>query len=159
MYNLKFALVWLATLPRRAWKYFTVERLVKIREVASILTLVLVAYISLAMLDLQRQGRDRGKEIQGVTREIQEVTRIIEEQTNPEAQERQRELVNFIVESIGCENRQALQDLVNVLVEREVLEPGILQVITAECQAILDNQAQEDETSGRTTSTTTLPGD
>jgi hypothetical protein len=77
--------------------------------------------------------------------------KAIQDQTSPEAIARQKAQVEDIIGIIDCNQRQALQDALQGLVDREILNQEDVVTITQACLA----QLEEQETS--TTTTTTKP--
>lgn len=143
-----FRLVW------RGYQAISAEQARKFRDLMMGLFVIFAAiavYQNRQVLDgvtdLLTQSRERGLENQQTLREIQELADRIEQQTSPEAQQRQQQVIDSIISLVGCNNEDTIQRLVDVLVERGVLEPGLLAVITDECELIL---------AGAST-TTTLP--
>lgn len=122
-------LLWPFRQVRRVWRAITPAGARKCRDLALSVCGVFVVVGVIALLDL---GDGNRKTLTAV----EEVTAKIDAQTSPEAVARQRAMVDAVIETIGCDNRQTIQDLVDLLEERGVLEPGLLEVITAECRAL-----------------------
>ena len=146
--DLTSAVWWLVCLIPRGirgvWRSITPEGARKFRDVCFVILIIMVGYIGLQNRNeikilgtVVEDGQERGRQNRRTLQEIERLANIIESQTSPEAQARQQETIDSIITIIGCENEDTIQRLVDVLVEREVLEPGTLQVITDECQLIL----------------------
>lgn len=141
------ALGWLVLAPFRLirflWRKITPEGARKVRD----LSIIVVLLISIYNVRLQRQNS-------AVNRKVflgyQEVLQRIEAQTSPEAQERQRNLINFIIDRVDCRNQASLQRTIDVLVERNILEPGDVRAITKACEELILREAEDSPT-------TTLP--
>lgn len=129
-------LLWPFRVARRAWRAVTPEGARKARDLVLSMCGVFVVVGVLTLLDLADSSRARGVENQETLATLAEVQAKIDAQTSPEAVARQKAMVDAVIETIGCDNRQTIQDLVDLLEERGVLEPGLLEVITAECRAL-----------------------
>lgn len=58
----------------------------------------------------------------------------IRSQTSPERQLAQRQAVDRIVLTIECNNRQAIQDALDLLEERGVIQPGDASIVGGTCK-------------------------
>lgn len=138
--RIKLAAEWILSVPARLWESITPDNARKIRDVAFAITALFALYAVFQMLDLQRDSRTRGLENRQVIREIDENTNAIndvvdqiESQTSPEVQARQQQIIDDIIQKVDCNNREALQDTIDVLVERGVLESGDVRVALEDC--------------------------
>lgn len=113
-------------LIRWCWRRITPQAAQKV----AYLSICLVAIISIYNTRLQRQASTTNRS----------VLRTIEQQTSPEAVERQQRLVDGIIDVVDCNNQAALQRVIDVLVEREVLEPGDVKAITDACAELVAQQ-------------------
>lgn len=128
---------WVLLLPVRAYRAISTEQARKIRDLSMSLCALAVIFGVVVIRDQQDESKARGLENQQTLRRLDDLIAKVDAQTSPEAQRRQRDLINEVVDLIGCENRDTLQDLVDLLEERGVLETGVLEVITDECELIL----------------------
>lgn len=133
---------WLLTSPLRAirwaWRKITPETARKVRD----LSIIIVVVISIYNVRLQREASAVNRRI---FRGYEQVLQKIEDQTSPEAQQRQQNLIDLIIDRVDCRNQAALQRTIDVLVERDVLEPGDVQAITEACQRLIVDETLEDE--------------
>lgn len=122
----------------KLWNHLTLEGLYKVLAISLIITVGLGAFNT---AQLRTLASDNHKLLVSV-----------EEQTSPEAIARQKAQVEDIIGIIDCNQRQALQDALQGLVDRGILDQADVVTITRACQQQLDNQ-------DTTTTTTTIPGD
>jgi hypothetical protein len=111
---------------RWCWRKATVETLVKIALISMTLFVLVTGYT----IRLQRQAADVQREVSAANRDI---LRAIEQQTSPEAQQRQADLIDLVIDRVDCRNQASLQRTIDVLVERGVLRPGEVRAITDAC--------------------------
>lgn len=88
------------------------------------LSLAVFAVLGIYSIQLQREA----------SRVNRQVLYSIERQTSPEARRRQQETIDAIVDVIDCNNQAGLQRVIDVLVERQVLQPGDVRAITEQCE-------------------------
>ncbi len=122
------------------------DSLRKVLAISLIGTLALTGYNTAHLRDLARSSRVLADENHAILE-------TVEEQTSPEAIARQKAQVEDIIGIIDCNQRQALQDALQGLVDRGILDPSDVVTITRACQQQLDEAATD-----MTTTTTTIPG-
>lgn len=133
------------------WDRISLESLLRILVVSLILSLGVQAYNTSQV----SQQTTKLTELSRSNRKLGDSNRLtlkaIQDQTSPEAIARQKAQVEDIIGIIDCNQRQALQDALQGLVDREILNQEDVVTITQACLA----QLEEQETS--TTTTTTKP--
>lgn len=139
----------------RAWERISLESLLRVLVISLILSLGVQAYNT-------SQVREQTSELAALSksnRRLGDANRktltIIEAQTSPEAIARQKAQVEDIIGIIDCNQRQALQDALQGLVDRDILNPEDVVTITRACE---QQQEDEEDRATTTTTTTTIPG-
>lgn len=130
---------------KRAWDFITLEFLLKILAISLILSLGLIGYNTI-------QVRNISEDYGVLARDNRKTLEIIESQTSPEAIARQKAQVEDIIGIIDCNQRQALQDALQGLVDRGILSPKDVVTITRACEL-----REDPEVTTTTTTTTTIP--
>lgn len=116
----------------RSWilkfaEWFTFERSFKILVFVTVINMFFYGSLLIQVSSTQKVSRDTGKGNRAILESI-------EAATSPEAQEKQTELINFVIDRVDCNNQAALQRTIDVLVERNILEPGEVKAITKACE-------------------------
>jgi hypothetical protein len=99
------------------------------RYLAAIVAAVVIAMSSvvwtqMAVLGRQDDAATRGRESLRIARNVERTVDILESATSPEAQAASAEQIRATIAAIGCDNRAALQDLLDQLIARGILTPG-----------------------------------
>ena len=101
-------------------------------QAISLLVVVLVAsLVANAVLGVRlTQATERVGE---VARDTQVIVKDIRQRSSPESQRAQQVLINELLAKIDCSQREALQDVVDGLVEQNILPPGSVGVVLDTC--------------------------
>lgn len=111
-------------LIRRGWRSITVEGAKKVAYLS------LSVFILLGVYNTQQQRQS--------SRINRQILYSIQEQTSEEATNARQAAVDEIINIVDCRNQAALQRVINVLVEREVLKTGDVSAITEDCKSFLE---------------------
>lgn len=114
---------WVFRTGRNIWQHITVDGSIKVAALAMTIFLILGVY------NTQKQ-----REISDTNREI---LYSIEQQTSPEAVAERDKTIDAIIEVVDCRNQASLQRVIDILVEREVLEEGDARAITEHCEEFI----------------------
>lgn len=134
----------LARWAGRGWSFLkrhvTAERVRVLRDLAVVVAATATIVVVLQVRDLQQDTKtlqigsaERGKENQTILKNTSRAVAAIEGQTSAETLRRQRELIDQIIGAVDCNNQAAIQRVIDVLVERQILEDGDVQAITDAC--------------------------
>lgn len=110
-------------LIRRGWRSITVEGAKKVAYLS------VAIFVLLGVYNIQQQRAN--------SRINRQVLYSIQDQTSPEAVAKRQAAVDDIIDIVDCKNQAALQRVIDVLVEREVLKPGDAKAITDSCESFL----------------------
>jgi hypothetical protein len=92
------------------------------------LALGATTYTQFQIRNTQTESTARGKAIAQNVHDVKHILQILTDATSPEARERAAAQLRAAIEAIGCDNRAALQDLIDQLVEQGILRPGDLRI-------------------------------
>lgn len=90
---------------------------------------VTLIFFLMIRADLGRAARQRDGEIAQLTTAVS----ILEGATGPEAQEQQGRVIENLIITIDCNNREAIQELIDQL-DAQLNLVGEIQVVTPECE-------------------------
>lgn len=111
---------------QRVWEAISLDALLKTLVITLILSIGLTGYNTTKV-------RDISEDYAALARDNRRTLQIIETQTSPEAIARQKAQVEDIIGIIDCNQRQALQDALQGLVDRGILSPSDVVTITRAC--------------------------
>lgn len=137
---------WAGRVVRNAWRRVTYEGLKKVATLFLIATAIAVIAGVIGIYSLLAQSRERGIENQStlklltaVLEKVDEQTAITKEQTSPEAQARNAELIQQIIDQIttnvDCTSQLQTQRLADALKALGIPEEGSIELVTAACRA------------------------
>lgn len=88
-----------------------------------------MVYLTTTLLDAQAVAAGRGKRIEAIAKDVRTQLKILQHATGPEGIKAAQNQADAVVYRIDCNNRLALQDLVDTLVRRGVLAPGDRNIV------------------------------
>jgi hypothetical protein len=131
----------------RAWDRISLQSLLSVLVISLILSLGVQAYNTSQVSQQTSELSSLGQSNRRLADANRKTLGVIEGQTSPEAIAQQKAQVEDIIGIIDCNQRQALQDALQGLVERDILNPEDVVTITRAC-------AEQRES---TATTTTIP--
>ena len=141
------------------WEKLSLETLLRVLVVSLILSLCVQAYNTAQV----KQQTTKLTQLSRSNRQLGDNNRLtlkaIQEQTSPEAIARQKAQVQDIIGIIDCNQRQALQDALQGLVERDILNPEDVVTITRACEQQQQHNTTTTMVPGTTTTTIAGAGD
>lgn len=141
---------------RRVWDFLTIDRLFRVLILSMLFSLCLTTYNTAQVQRQQDQIHKATETLTGLVVSNRKTLTIVETQTSPEAIARQKAQVEDIIGIIDCNQRQALQDALQGLVERGILDPADVVTITRACE---QQQLQNTTTTTTPSTTTTTLGE
>ena len=104
----------------------------KLLWVASGVAFLLILLFFVVILNMLWDANDqRGGEIRDLKRALE----ILETATGPDAQQRQEQVIENLVITIDCNNREAIQELINQL-DAQFNLAGEIQVVGPDCGGV-----------------------
>lgn len=108
-------------------EWFTFERSFKILVFVTVINMFFYGSLLIQVSSTQKVSRETGQGNRSILESI-------EDATSSEAQKKQTELINFVIDRVDCNNQAALQRTIDVLVDRGILKPGEVKAITKACE-------------------------
>ena len=106
----------------------TIRRQVALLVACVVIALASVVYTQYQVIQNQDESATRGKQSLAIAKDVKKTLDILTNATSPEAQAAQqaqlRAAIQAAIQAIGCDNRAALQDLLDQLIQRGILTPG-----------------------------------
>ena len=102
----------------------TIRRQVALLVACVVIALASVVYTQYQVIQNQDESATRGKQSLAIAKDVKKTLDILTNATSPEAQAAQQAQLRAAIQAIGCDNRAALQDLLDQLIQRGILTPG-----------------------------------
>ena len=96
-----------------------------------LVTILTVSLVANAVLGVRMTRAT--EQVGDVAEDTQVIVEDIRRRTSPENQRAQQALINELLAKIDCSQREALQDVVDGLVEQNILPPGSVGVVLDTC--------------------------